>query len=180
MYRRTKICRTIRNKIWSKICVGRYSIDLLYKYNNEIIPPGTPYAIFQSQSDNGEQYLISMGPTALLFEKQIKMNNAWFFVEPTSNRIIEPVNTMVCLPFEFQLTMDLIKECTGQPGFPSMFTVLNYPLYDEMKSVAIQSLVGGGKLSKNTAISYTWSHWPLILIVFCLIFVLSRFSSRNA
>lgn len=175
--RRNKICRTIKNKIWSKICVGRYSKDMIYKYFNKIIRPGTPYAIYQTQSENGEQYLVSMGSTALIFERQIKMNSAWNFVEPTSNRIIEPVNYMACLPYRFSLTEDLIEECTGKPGFPSKFTVLNYPLYDKMKSELVGNLQPD-LFFKNSSKSHTISHWPLVLIAFCLIFVFSRFYLR--
>lgn len=73
------------------------------KFFNGIVPQGTAYAIFESQSDKGRHFLVSMGDTPLIYEQEIEMTSTWNFIAPKSKNIIESVKVMVCLPINLSL-----------------------------------------------------------------------------
>lgn len=122
-------CKFFEGKTWTKICSGKYSLDIHLRFGNPLVMLGERYAIFQGDP---EEFLVSMGDSPIMRQQSVLINNRGQFAVPNSTKIVERISGMSCLPYKFRFTKEIVEECTRRNGVTASQSILSYPHYDQM------------------------------------------------
>uniref|UniRef100_A0A0A1XT75 Protein RecA n=1 Tax=Zeugodacus cucurbitae TaxID=28588 RepID=A0A0A1XT75_ZEUCU len=125
-------CKILQTTEMKRICIGKYPMEISYRYRDALMDIGAKYAIFQFIDRSGSHYYIAHFSSPLMGcvkAKAIKPLKYSCTTEDDKTEEIEIRSGIVmCLTENMHMADELLTFCGKEQMNPSEFVVLQYTI----------------------------------------------------